>query len=62
MTESENKTVHFQYKISCINTNVTVILSIRIVMSDGKGSRKNMFELDRPDHDTHANGAECYLV
>ena len=25
MADSENKTVHFQYKISCINTNVTVI-------------------------------------
>jgi len=25
MADSENITVHFQYKISCINTNVTVI-------------------------------------
>jgi len=25
MTDSENKTVHFQYKISCMNINVTVI-------------------------------------
>jgi len=31
-------------------------------MSDGKGSTKNMFELDRPDHDSHANSAERYLV
>jgi len=38
-----------------------MILSIHIVMSDGKGSKK-MFELDRPDHDSHANRAEHYLV
>ena len=25
MADSENKTVNFQYKISCIHTNVTVI-------------------------------------
>jgi len=25
MSESQNKTVHFQYKISCIDSNVTVI-------------------------------------
>ena len=32
-------------------------------MSDGKGSIKtNSFELDRPDHDNHANRAERYLV
>jgi len=31
-------------------------------MSDGKGSTKNKFEVDRPDHDSHANHAECYLV
>jgi len=24
-------------------------------MSDGKGSTKNKFELDRPDHDSHGN-------
>ena len=41
-----------------------MILSIHIVMSDGKfkGSTKNKSELDRPDHDSHANGAERYLV
>ena len=56
MADLENKTVHFQYKISCINTDVTVIgithwiiiyviidLSIHIVMSDGNGSLKNKF-------------------
>ena len=31
-------------------------------MSDGKGSTKNKFELDRPDDDSHANRAERYLV
>ena len=31
-------------------------------MSDGKGSTKNKFELDRSDHDSHANRAERYLV
>ena len=40
----------------------SLILSIHIVMSDGKGSTKNKFELDRTDHDSHANRAECYLV
>jgi len=71
MADSENKTVHFQYKISCINANVTVIgithwiiiyVIIDFVLSDGKGSTKNKFELDRPDHDSHANRAERYLV
>ena len=70
------KPVHFQYTISCINTNVAVIgithwiiiymwlliKSIHIVMSDGKCYTKNKFELDRPDHDSHANRAERYLV
>ena len=31
-------------------------------MSDDKGSTKNMFELDRPDHDSRANRVERYLV
>jgi len=31
-------------------------------MSDGKGSTKNKFELDRPDHDSHPNRAERYLI
>jgi len=31
-------------------------------MADGKGYTKNMFELDRPDHDSHANRAERHLV
>jgi len=40
-----------------------LILSIHIVISDGKGSTKNnilewKFELDRPDHDSHANYTE----
>ena len=30
--------------------------------SDDKGSTKNKFELDRSDHDSHANRAEGYLV
>ena len=29
---------------------------------DGKGCTKNKFEPDRPDHDSHANRAERYLV
>jgi hypothetical protein len=68
MADSENKTVHFQSKISCINTPIelysvwSLILSIHIVRSDGKGSTKNKFELDRPDHDSHENRAERYLV
>ena len=33
-----------------------------IVMSDGKGSTKNKFELDRPDLDSHANHAERYSI
>ena len=39
----------------------SLIVSIHIVMSDGKGSTKNKFELDRPNHDSHANRAERYL-
>jgi len=31
-------------------------------MSDGKSYTKNNFELDSPDHDSHANHAERYLV
>ena len=31
-------------------------------MSDGKSSTKNKFELDRPDHDSHANLADIYLL
>ena len=71
MADSENKTFHFQYKILCKNANVTAIgithwiiiyVIIDIVMSDGKGSINNKFELDRRDHDTHANRAEQYLV
>ena len=31
-------------------------------MPDGKGSTKKKCELDRPDHDSHANRAERYLV
>jgi len=31
-------------------------------MSDGKGSAKNKFEVDRPDHDSHENRAERFLV
>jgi len=31
-------------------------------MSDGKGSTKTKFELDKPEHDSHANRAERYLV
>ena len=36
-------------------------------MSDGNGSTKNSilelkFEIDRPDHDSHANCTERYLV
>jgi len=31
-------------------------------MSDGNGSTKNKFELDRPDHDSHANRTERYFV
>jgi len=31
-------------------------------MSDGNGSRNNKFELDKLDHDRHANRAERYLV
>jgi len=30
-------------------------------MSDGKGSTKNKFEPDRPDHDSHTNRAERYF-
>jgi len=30
-------------------------------MSDGKGSTKNNFELDRLNHDSHANRAERYF-
>jgi len=38
------------------------MLSIHLVISDGKGSTKNKFELDRQDHDSHTNRAERYLV
>ena len=31
-------------------------------MSDGKGSTKNKFELDRSDNDNHTNRAERYFV
>ena len=31
-------------------------------MSDGKGSTKYKFELERPNHDNYANRAERYLV
>ena len=31
-------------------------------MSGGKGSTKNKFELDKQDHDRHANRGEPYLV
>ena len=31
-------------------------------MSDGKGSTKNKFQLERPDNDSHGNSAERYLV
>jgi len=31
-------------------------------MSDGKGYTKNKFQLDRSDHDSHANRAARYLV
>ena len=31
-------------------------------MSEGNGYTKNKFELDRPDHDSHPNRAEGYLV
>jgi len=73
MADSENKTVHFQYKISCININVTVIgitqwIIIYVIIDfihshhHVKSSTKNKFELDRPDHDSHANHAEHYLV
>ena len=31
-------------------------------MSDGKHYIKNKFELDKLDHDNHANRAERYLV
>jgi len=31
-------------------------------MSDGNNYTKNKSELDRPDHDSHADCAECYLV
>jgi len=41
---------------------VIIDLSIHIAMSDGKDSTKNKFELDRPDHGSHANRAEGYLV
>ena len=34
MADSENTTVHFQYKISCIHTNVTVIGIIIYVIID----------------------------
>ena len=76
MAESENKTVHFQYKIACINTNATVIgithlIIIRVIIDFIHSHRhvrrqrfykKNKFELDRPDHDSQANRAECYLL
>jgi len=39
-----------------------LILSIQIDISDGNGSIKNKFELDRLDQDSHANRAERYLV
>ena len=31
-------------------------------MSDGKGSTKIKFEIDRPDQDSHGNRAERYLI
>ena len=31
-------------------------------MSDGKGSTKKKFELDRPGQDSHPNHAERYLA
>jgi len=46
----------------------SLILSIHIVMSDAKGSTKKTYilewksELDRPDHDSHENRTERYLV
>ena len=71
MADSENKTVHFKYKISCINTNVTVIIIIhwiiKYVIIDFVHSHrhdrlqrfyKNMFELDRPNHDSHTKLTE----
>ena len=39
-----------------------MIKSIHIVMSYGKSYTKNKFELDRPNHDSHANHAERHLV
>jgi len=40
----------------------SLIKSIHIVMPDGKSYTKNKFELDRPNHDSHTNRAERYLV
>ena len=31
-------------------------------MSDGKGSTKNKFELQRLDHDSHVNHSEVYAI
>ena len=76
MADSENKTVHFQFKISCINTNVITVTRIThciiiYVIIDFIHSRrhvrwqrfhKNKFELDRPNHDSPANHPERYLV
>jgi len=59
MADSENRTVHFQYKTSSM---WSLILSIHIVMSGGNGSTKNKFELDRLDQDNHWNHTERYLV
>ena len=39
-----------------------LLISIHIVKSDGKGSTKNKFELDRLDHDSYVNRLERYSV
>ena len=69
MANSENKTIHVQYKISYINTNVTVIgithwiiiyMIIDFIDSHcqmAKGSTKHKFELNRSDHNSYANRA-----